>query len=529
MKKVLVLLTYLFPGIILSGKTEASVGLPVSRDMLIYTVSMDSPQNHTYHVTLSFEGMAADTLNFKMPVWMPGYYQLMDYAKDVSGFQVFDKAGKRMAFTKTTANTWQVYCGKGRAVRLEYDVKAVKQFVANSYLDETHGYISPAGLFFYIDGKINHPVTVIVRPYSKWSQVATGLDTVAGKRFVFKAPDFDMLYDCPILIGDLEELPAFRINGIPHRFIGYRLGNFDRQRFMSDLQKVVESGIAIIGDIPYKQYTFLAIGPGRGGIEHLNSSTISFEGSELNTPAGHQRMMSFIAHEYFHHYNVKRIRPVELGPFDYSRENRTNLLWVSEGLTVYYEYMMLARAGLISPEQLYGSFQSNIAATENQPGHLFQSLVQASYETWSDGPFGKSGDEANKTISYYDKGPAIGLLLDFAIRHATENRRSLDDVMRLLYREYYQEKKRGFSDAEFQQACETVAGTSLTTVFEYVNTAKEVDYNKYLAYAGLGIDMGDSSVTVKMSEKKERSWKIAPLSSQDALQTAMLKGWLTGQ
>ncbi|HTI06960.1 MAG TPA: hypothetical protein VL832_00350 [Puia sp.] len=496
----------------------------ISRDTMIYTVSMPNPETHTYHVALRWDGVTSDTLDFRMPAWMPGYYQIMDYAKNVENFHVFDKGGKPLPYIKTASNTWQVTGGK-RSVRLEYDVKATKRFVANSYLDSAHGYISPAGIFLYVEGKINHPVTVIIQPYSRWSRVATGLDSVAGKRYVFKAPDFDILYDCPILMGNLEELPAFRVQGVEHRFIGYQLGDFDRQQFMGDLKKVVESGIAIIGDIPYKQYTFLAIGPGRGGIEHLNSTTISFEGGELKTPAGNQRMMSFIAHEYFHHYNVKRIRPVELGPFDYSKENRTNLLWVSEGLTVYYEYMMIRRAGLISPEQLFGSFQSNIAAYENHPGHLFQSLTQASYETWSDGPFGRTGDEAGKTISYYDKGPAIGLLLDFAIRHATENKRSLDDVMRLLYREYYQEKKRGFSDAEFRQACELVAGVQLAAVFEYVNTVAAIDYNKYLAYAGLGIDTVSRPLP-GAGNKMGQSWKIGPLPDPDASQDALLKGWL---
>jgi len=294
---------------------------------------------------------------------------------------------------------------------------------------------------------------------------------------------------------------------------------------MKDLQKVVEAGIAVIGDIPYRHYTFLAIGPGRGGIEHLNSTTISFSGKELNTPGGRERMLSFIAHEYFHHYNVKRIRPIALGPFDYQRENRTRMLWVSEGLTVYYEYLMLRRAGFLSGGALLQHFQSDIAAYENSTGHLYQSLAEASYETWSDGPFGRKGDSVNKTISYYEKGPAVGMLLDLAIRHATGNRRTLDDVMRTLYRRYYLDKKRGFTDEEFRQTCEKIAGVSLEEVFQYTTTVKDPDYGKYLGYAGLGIDLAPKALPGR-SDKTERSFRITLLPDPDPLQLAIRKGWM---
>jgi predicted metalloprotease with PDZ domain len=261
-----------------------------------------------------------------------------------------------------------------------------------------------------------------VVPYKDWANVATGLDDVPGKKFTYAAADFDVLFDSPLLIGNLETLPAFTVKGIPHYFTGYKLGDFDRDAFMKDLKKIVEGGAAIIGDIPYKHYTFLGIGPGRGGIEHLNSSSLSFEGSQLNSTEGKVRMLSFIAHEYFHHYNVKRIRPIELGPFDYDSGSKTKLLWVSEGLTVYYEYLILKRSGLMTEQELFNAFRNNLSAYENKPGHMYQSVAQASYETWSDGPFGRTGDEVNKTISYYDKGPVLGMLLDFKIRHETKNR-----------------------------------------------------------------------------------------------------------
>ena len=243
-------------------------------------------------------------------------------------------------------NTWRVLTDNAAGLTVSYIVKTKRAFVATPYLDENRGYILPAGVFLYPAGKLEQPVQLTVKPFAGWTDVATGLDTVVGKRYTYTAADYDMLYDCPLLTGNLEELPPFTVNGIPHRFIGYNMGDFDGTQFMGDLKKIVEAASAIIGHIPYRQYVFIAIGPGAGGIEHTNSTTISFNGSGLNDPQGRLRLLNFIAHEYFHHYNVKRIRPVELGPFDYDHGSRTKMLWVSEGLTVYYEYLILKRAGL---------------------------------------------------------------------------------------------------------------------------------------------------------------------------------------
>lgn len=476
-------LKILFPILLIACSTANG-----QKSAIAFAVSMDNPASHTFHVRMECRNFRQTSPDFKMPVWTPGYYQRLDFAKNVENFRAADGKGNELSWEKTNENTWRVRNNGGVSFTLEYDVKATRAFVATPYLDEERGYILPAGVFLFPSGMIGHPLTVEVRPYDAWNDVATGLEPVAGKKHTFAAPDFDILYDSPFLAGNLESLPSFTVKGIPHYFTGYRLGDFDKAQFMGDLKKIVETATDLIGDIPYKHYTFIAIGPGMGGIEHLNSTTVSFNGSNLQTEKGKLKTFFFLAHEYFHHFNVKRIRPVELGPFDYNNGNRTNMLWVSEGLTVYYEYLTVQRAGLCTQDDVLNALRSNILAYEGKPGRLYQSLAQASYETWSDGPFGRTGDEGNKTISYYDKGPAVGMMLDFAIRHATGNRKSLDDVMRSLYKKYYQKKKRGFTEAEFKQECERIAGSNLSEIFEYVATTKEPDYPKYLGFAGLDID-----------------------------------------
>lgn len=505
---------------------------------LAFVVSMPEPSNHLYHVELSCKGSDQKTLSFNMSTWTPGFYEIVDFAGAVTNFHVTDEKGDPIAWKKSGENTWEVNNHHQSPFTITYDVKAVNPFIGNVYLDEKYGYIIPGALLMYLNESLKHPVTVQVIPYNKWPAfVATGLNPLPGKPNTFLAADFDELYDSPILLGNLETLPSFTVKGIPHQFIGYNLGDFDRTLFMNDLKKIVESGIHLIGDIPYTHYTFLAVGfPGGGfaGIEHLNSSSLMIGNKDLLAPGRKEVFYSFLAHEYFHLYNVKRIRPIELGPFDYSKENYTNLLWISEGFTNYYEYMMMRTAGLMSDSQVLTEFQDHIKNYENKPGHLYQSANAASRGIWAirGNPTARTAAELDSTISVYDKGCIIGLMLDLKIRHETANRRSLDDVMRTLYHDYYQVKKRGFTEKEFQQQCEHIAGVSLSPFFSYASTVNSIDYPTYFSYAGLNIDttdhprsgndMGitiglrDSAVLIRDVDWKSPAWK-AGLQQNDQL------------
>jgi predicted metalloprotease with PDZ domain len=454
---------------------------------MAFTVTMEQPNTHYYHVIFRCDGLKGETQDFKMPVWTPGYYTIMDYAWNVMNFRAEDGAGKPLPWDKISKNTWRVKSGKAASITVSYDVYAFTLFVANSYLGDDKGFISPTGVFMHVAGQLRHPVTVAIQPYQKWSRVSTGLDPVEGHPNTFFAPDFNVLYDCPILMGN-QEILSFEVQGILHIFVVDDLGTLDKAKFVADHKRMVEAAVALIGEIPYRHYAFLAIGPGGGGIEHQNSAALSFSPSGLDKPEGFKRWMSFVAHEYFHLYNVKAIRPIALGPFDYDRENYTHMLWVSEGGTVYYEYLVLNRAGLLTRDEILERLPSIIAQYENSPGHLFQSATASSFDAWI-GYFRRGGDAANTTISYYDKGAALMLLLDLKIRHESKNLKSLDDVMRTLYQKYYKEKKRGFTDEEFRKVCESAAGCPLPEIFDYASTVKDIDYPKYLAYAGLDIDV----------------------------------------
>jgi len=449
-----------------------------------FTVSMERPASHYYHVEMRSSGLTGATQDFKMPVWMPGYYRVMDYSKDVVNFQAADEGGHALAWTKMDKNTWRVKSAGAAQIVLGYDVYGFTRFVANNYLDDRRGYFVGPGMYLYAPGMIGRPATVRFKLPPGWSSVANGLDPVPNQPNTFSASDFDLLYDCPTLLGNQEHF-QFEVNGVPHSIVAEDVpAGADRAKVAEDLKKIVGAAIAMMGEIPYRHYTFLLMGRGNGGVEHLTSAAMLFDGNSLTSADGYRRWLSFAAHEYFHTFNVKRIRPIALGPFDYDRENFTTMLWESEGFTSYYQDVLVERAGLMTPAQYFATLTNNISIYENSPGHRFQSAAQSSIDTWIRGD-----DASNTTISYYNKGPAIAAMLDYKIRQETKNEKSLDDVMRALYNEYFKQKKRGFTDEEFRAVCERIAGVPLAEIFdEYVATTKDPDYEKYFALAGLKID-----------------------------------------
>ncbi len=479
--------------------------------VLQYVVSMPQPANRCFQTEFHVRGIQDDTVLLRMPKWTPGYYQLLDFASDVLNLKVNGMDGKALVAVKSDGNSWKVVSHK-QAFTVKYEVKATQNFVARSFLDSTHAYIVPANNFMYVEGFLKQPVSVEIVPNALWKHTVTGLEKTSNT--VYSAPNYDILYDCPLLIGNLTELPSFEINGIKHSFVGYEMGSFDGAMLMRNMKKFVLAAMDMLGELPYQEYTFIGIGNGRGGIEHLNNTTVSFNGSRLKSEAAINDMILYLGHEYFHHFNVKRIRPFELGPFDYNRPNRTTQLWISEGLTMYYQFVLAKRAGLMDEKTYLKNFEGHINSVQRNPARLLQSMTQSSYGTWEDGPFTKQG----QTISYYEKGPVNGLIIDLAIRRATQSKKSLDDAMRLVYDLYYKKMQRGFTDAEFQQTCETVAGIPLTKEFEYVNTTKEFDYADYLKFIGLEL--------VEVTEPSKK-YILKRLSNLDASQEAALKSWMS--
>lgn len=470
---------------ILSGFTAL-----LARPGIKYTVSVEKPASHVFAVTLTYDDITGPYIDLKMAVWTPGYYWIENYPKNVNNFEVKDENGKTLQWEKTSKNVWRVYCAGVKSISADYEVFAASHSVAEPFVDDSHAFITPAGLIIYPDGKLNESSEITFNFPDRWSTVSTGLKAVNDKLNTYKADNFDLLFDSPILIGN-QSVISFDVDGVPHHIASLVTETVDKGKVTEAYSRIVESAVALIGEMPYEDYTFIIMGPGGGGLEHLNSMAV-FTGFRGGTILPQEReeflgWMSFIAHEFFHLYNIKTIRPSVLGPFDYDKENYTNMLWVSEGFTVYYENIILNRAGYMNRDEMLTSLKNTILTYESVPGHKVQPVTLSSYDTWIHS-FMREPDAINTSISYYDKGCGLGLLLDLKIRNETNNEKSLNDVMRYLYFKYYKDLKRGFTDDEFRQTCEKFAGSDLSEIFTYASTTQEIDYSKYFAYAGLTVE-----------------------------------------
>ena len=459
-----------------------------------FTVSMEHPNTHYFHIEMEYDKAGTDECLIKMPVWTPGYYWMLNFSRNVMNFSASDRNGKTLGFTKTDLNTWKIEGEKKGKVKISYDVFANKISVAEPFLDDGRAFISPTGIFMFPDKKLNNPVLVKIRPDKGWKNINTGLKKINGEENTWLAKDFDELYDCPILAGNMETR-SFDLEGITYTIVIENPAGADCEKYAADFKKIARSATHLIGDVPYDHYEFLIMDKGLGGLEHRNSMVVfSTPDSDMSDTAEYTRWLAFIAHEFFHLYNVKTIRPIALGPFDYCNENLTHMLWVAEGLTVYYEYIVLNKAGLMPRQDVLDAYSNAIATFENAPGRKYMTARQSSFETWLNF-FSRDNHTANTTISYYDIGCALGLLLDLKIRHETENRKSLNDVMRMIYYDFHKKQKRGYTDDEFRKVCEDIAGCRLDEIFRYAATTVPIDYQKYLSYTGISIDLS--------SQKKE--------------------------
>lgn len=459
----------------------------LQRDTVSFIVSMEKPNTHYFHIEMECNGDCPEDFSFKMPTWTPGYYWMLNYAKNVFNFSATDVNANALDFVKTDLNTWQIQGIKNGIVKISYDVFAYNISVAESFLDDGRAFISPTGVFLFREEHMQNPVITKIIPYKNWTTVNTGLEKIKGRENTYFAQNFDVLYDCPILAGNMEML-KFDLDNIPYTIAMENPAEFDRDTYVGDFKKIVESATSLIGDIPYSHYSFLIMDKGMGGLEHTNSMAVfSNSNYDITNSAGYKGWLAFIAHEFFHLYNVKTIRPIELGPFDYCNPNITDMLWVAEGLTVYYEYLILNRSGLMSRQEVLDAYSRILSGFENANGRKHLTAHQASFDTWLNF-FNWNNHTANTTISYYDIGCALGMLLDLKIRHETDNKKSLDDVMRSLYFDFHKKQSRGYSEEEFKQVCTEAVGGSLEEIFRYAETTDPIDYQKYLSYAGVEIN-----------------------------------------
>jgi predicted metalloprotease with PDZ domain len=450
-----------------------------------YTVSMPKPWTHLLEVEMRLEwAQMPAKAELKMPVWTPGSYLVREYARHVQNFSAANASGNNLTWDKINKNTWQIDTNGAKTIVVKYRVYSNELTVRTNELNDEHAFFNNAALLMFPKDQLKAASTVKVVPFGNW-KVATGLPKVENQTNTFRAENFDVLYDSPFEVSDFKEF-VFNVQGKPHRYIVTGEGNYDLKKMAADTEKIITEASKIFGDLPYSDYTFIVNLRGGGGLEHLNSTALQWNRFGFAPRARYNAFLNLVAHEFFHLWNVKRIRPDALGPFDYENENYTKLLWVAEGATAYYEGVLLRRAGLISDKEFFDARVSLIQQLQERPGRFETSVEDASLDAWIK-YYRPDENSINNQISYYDKGEIVNMMLDVTIRTASNGTKSLDDVMRHLYDEFAK-KGRNFTPEDYQKISEMMAGKSLDDFFsKYVRGTEEIDYNAILQ--GVGVQL----------------------------------------
>lgn len=474
MKKILLLIALIL-----------SVNTIISQE-ITYDLSMKKPQNHLFNVALTLKNFKESTLLLKLPTWSPGSYLIREFSKNIDLVIAKDENGTLLKVNKKAKNAWEVVKGKAKEVHVYYDVYAFELSVRTSFLDLTHGFVSGSGVFMYVENQLNKKGKLTIHPYEDFKVISTALPT-SKELNTFEFENYDQLVDCPIEIGN-QTVFNFQAANVNHTVAIYGEGNYDVEVLKKDMAKIVTAATDVFGQNPNKNYTFIVhnVVDGQGGLEHCNSTTLSvnrwtYSGTE------YLGFLNLVAHEYFHLWNVKRIRPIELGPFDYDKENYTSLLWVMEGFTSYYDELLMLRAGYYTKDEFLNKLQGTVNYVEGSIGSRVQPLAHASFDAWVKA-YRPNENSANTTMTYYSRGAMIGALLDAKIIAKYKGEKCLDHFMQQLYADFFIAKKRGFSEAEFKKTLETFLGENLDEFFDkYINGTEIAPLNQVFSPIGLSV------------------------------------------
>jgi predicted metalloprotease with PDZ domain len=449
---------------------------------------MPRPETHLYEITMLIAPFASPVGQFDLvlPVWTPGSYLVREFSRHIRDVAAEGPSGAPLRVLKVEKNRWRVGLRDDPVVgpfAVRYRVFAHELTVRTSHLDSSHGYGNGASLFFYVEGRKGDSQRLRFELPPGW-KVAIALPRVRG---AFAAADYDALIDAPFECGTHRTFP-FRVLGVPHTLAIWGEGNEDPSRLVRDLKALVTEAAELFGDLPYDRYLFLvhlAAGAG-GGLEHRASQSVGMEPFSFRPESSYRENLRLFAHELFHAWNVKRIRPGPLGPFDYTKEVYTRDLWALEGITSYYEGLLPVRAGLVDPKHLFAEMGKRLKAHRDTPGARVQSAEEASFDAWIR-HYRPDENSPNVAESYYRRGSLVGWALDLTIRQATRGRRSLDDVMRRLWRRYGA-VDRPYPTGEIERIASEAAGRNLAVFFDrFVRSVETPPFERLLGAIGLSL------------------------------------------
>jgi predicted metalloprotease with PDZ domain len=489
--------------------------------MIQHRVELADLHAHLFRVTLTIPDPVPD-LALSMAVWIPGSYLVREFSKQVQELTA-KQDGKKLAITQLNKNTWQLANTSAKPITVTYLVYAFDASVRTAFLDSTRGFFNGTSLFMRVLGREQEPQQVAIAPaanHMKWG-VATSLPAIKTDKSgwgVYRASDYDELADSPFELGEFWS-GQFVARGIKHRFVvSGAASSFDGKRLLADTKKIVETELAFWNGAKHKNYVFMlrVVDNGYGGLEHMNSTALIAKRSDLprqgdaTTPEGYTTLLGLISHEYFHTWNVKRLRPQELVPYDYDRENHTELLWFFEGFTSYYDDLLLHRAGLVSDEQYLGLVAKTINQVQQTPGRKVHSLASSSFEAWTK-YYRMDENSANSTVSYYTKGSLVALCLDLSLRECGSN---LDEVMQALWLKHAMPQKAHLAGLTESHILEVIPDKGCRqSLLKWVHGVDELPLSRLLASVGvntvavkaglaqqLGLRVGTESGSIKVKQ-----------------------------
>lgn len=471
--------------LLLLFQTGAAHGLNAKQDesaTIAYEVDLADVKNHYIQVRMRAPA-TGETTELMLPAWTPGSYLMREYARNIDSLTAETVDGKPLSIEKVRKNRWQVNTKGLKEFIVNYRLYCREASVRTNFVNHEYAVLNGAPTFLTVPERMDskHEVTLKMPPH--WQRSATALRPSSEKANVYTAENYDEIVDSPIVAGNLRFYP-FQVAGISHVLVNVgEQGNWDGEQAAKDLAKLVAAHHEIWGTIPYQQYHFLnVIGNGGGGLEHDNSCLVMTGRWSYRDKSRYKRWLSLASHEFFHTWNVRRLRPRPLVTYDYENEVYLKSLWIAEGVTSYYENLALARAGLISTRELLSNLSQDIQTVQSTPGRKKQSLKESSYDTWI--KFYRPDENSSNTrISYYSKGAVVAFLLDAKIRSMTDGQKSLDDVMRLMFERY---EKTGYLPSDFRSVASEVAGEDLNPFFAAtVDRTDDLDFDEALLYFGM--------------------------------------------
>lgn len=454
--------------------------------MIHYQVFFRQPELHYIEVEMTIPVIQTGTVELYMPVWTPGSYMIREFSRNIDQVVAKGVDFEKIDIQKDSKNSWTFFAKDKGDYHISYRVYANEISVRTNHVDVEHATLNGAPTFLAVKGLENLSHKITYHPFEKWKVISSSLPEADGP-WVRIAENYDLLVDSPAEIGNQEVL-TFEAGGIPHELAFVGPSNADKKKLAEELKLIIEEEVRFFGKKhPCDRYVFILhhTEDVYGGLEHLHNSVNMVPRWNYDTRDKYLQTISLLAHEYFHLWNVKRIRPEELGPFDYSQENYTRQLWAIEGVTSFYDDYFVYLAGVSDQKEYLKIVAENINKVENTPGDRSQSLTESSFDTWIK-YYRQHENTHNNQVNYYVKGATIVTALNLLILKQTQGAKSMDDVMRALYELYLRRPEKGYSEKEILAITELIAGTSLEDFFDrHIYGTEPIDYAKYLSEAGL--------------------------------------------